>query len=98
LQDPISKITKAKLDWRHGSSSRATALQVQSPMFKSQSHQKGEEEKKEDKEYERNWSLLTGYFKSHDFKIASFDKTFFRDRNHFFSLSTLTDTVVTSYM
>jgi hypothetical protein len=30
-QDPISKMTRAKLDWRCGSSGRAPALQVQSP-------------------------------------------------------------------
>jgi hypothetical protein len=28
LQDPISKITRAKMHWKHGSSCRAPALQV----------------------------------------------------------------------
>jgi hypothetical protein len=38
--DPISKITRAKWTWRCGSSSRAPALQVWSPEFKPQYHQK----------------------------------------------------------
>jgi hypothetical protein len=40
LKAPISKISRAKMDWRCGSSSTAPALQVQSPKFKPQSHQK----------------------------------------------------------
>jgi hypothetical protein len=36
---PSPKITRAKMDWRNGSSSRVPALQVWSPEFKHQSQQ-----------------------------------------------------------
>jgi hypothetical protein len=37
---PISKWTPEQMDWRCGSRSRAPALQVERPEFKSQSHTK----------------------------------------------------------
>jgi hypothetical protein len=37
---PIYKIMRAKMDWRCGSSGGMPALEVQSPEFKPQSHQK----------------------------------------------------------
>jgi hypothetical protein len=40
LWDPTSKITKAKMDWRCGTSGRVTALEVWSLEFKPQCHQK----------------------------------------------------------
>jgi hypothetical protein len=39
------------MDWRYGSSYRATALQVQSPQFKSQTHQKNKENSTKGKEH-----------------------------------------------
>jgi hypothetical protein len=39
-QDPLSKITRAKMDRRCGSSSRVPALQIRSPEFKPQFHKK----------------------------------------------------------
>jgi hypothetical protein len=39
-RDPISKNKQSWMDWRCGSSGRAPALQMQSPEFKNQSHQK----------------------------------------------------------
>jgi hypothetical protein len=38
LKTPISKLTRAKMDWKCGSSDRVPSLQVQSPEFKLQSH------------------------------------------------------------
>jgi hypothetical protein len=38
-QDPVSKITRKKMDWRHDSSSRESTLQTWSPEFKPQSRQ-----------------------------------------------------------
>jgi hypothetical protein len=42
---PSSKITRAKMDWRCGSSVRVPALQEQSPEFKLQSQQKANKQK-----------------------------------------------------
>jgi hypothetical protein len=39
-ETPISKIIRAKMDWRFDLSSRAPALQVRSPKFKPQSYPK----------------------------------------------------------
>jgi hypothetical protein len=48
-QDPISKITRAKINWSCGSNHRAPTLQVQSPKLKSQFPPEKRKEKK------RNW-------------------------------------------
>jgi hypothetical protein len=45
-QDPICKITRAKMDWRCGSSSRLPALQERSLEFKTQFHKKKKKKKK----------------------------------------------------
>jgi hypothetical protein len=50
-KDPISKITRAKMDWICGSSSRVSPLRVQYPEFKPQSHQKKKKKKKKEIEF-----------------------------------------------
>jgi hypothetical protein len=44
---PISKITQAKVDWRHGSSNTVPAWQVQIPEFKPQFYQKKKKKERE---------------------------------------------------
>jgi hypothetical protein len=54
LQDPISKIKQIQMNQRCGSSSRMPALQVWSPEFKPQFHQKNK--------YNAFFTLSCGFF------------------------------------
>jgi hypothetical protein len=48
-ENPISKNSQSKMDWRCGLSSRVPALKVQNPTLKSQSHQKQKKKKKKER-------------------------------------------------
>jgi hypothetical protein len=60
-ETPISKITRAKWDWKCGSSGRVPALQMRSPEFKPH-YQKKKEKKRKKRKKEQvpiDTSLLT---------------------------------------